>query len=1195
MKTKITRILGVAMTVALLVGLFVTAAPLSAGTNSWSAFGIPKVSTTGAGTLTTGTTGMLAQGADGTLYVYDSSGTLANDLFKSTDGGFTWAAVAGWNIAGVTPAIIAPSATDGSVIYIVGSDGIVRRSFDGGATPFTSISNPDGSTVNSIDTTLMPSGYLIVLGTTTGVWTFDESQPLLPWQQQMTGNTMAANFSPTYPTDLVIVAVTATGTVTYKVGAGAFGAEIATATLTGVSAVTKAAIAFPAGYSASTNNVLLIGVTATGGDVFSVYGSTVPASIIVIDRNIDGTGKSKNVNSMDMSGSTVLVGATDGKVYRSTTAGVSWSKASKAPTGSGMVIVSIDNADATKAYALTAGAEGGLHVSADTGSTWNGISLMVTTISSITNMGVSGGTVFAMTRDTSTAVGGSAAIAADAFTITSTASGPAAAAAVAQVDTVTPTVVINTTYILSVTPSGGSAQLFVYTSSGAATATEICDAFRALVNANPMAVTASGTTTLILTADVAGVAAGFTTVDAGTGVLGIVNTQAAVDAVLATTIDVVTLAVTAGSVTVTGFGAGTYTSASALATFTYTAVGQVSTVTAGANATAITLTATVGAATLLETVDVDTDQTVAYGAMTMPDAAVAAVTASLGTDSIWRKAGTNWERVYQSTLFAAADMLAGTPAGDAIFVAAAGGSTIYKSTTDGQKWSKLSPAIPTGATVGSLLAIDASTLVVGDAGVAGRIHATAATGPLTWLTTNTVALGLVTSLARDATTGDLLAAGMNTIPTPDVGAVALSQDGGTTWKLVNDGKTVPTVQNVAVDTSIIAVFGHSYATTGEMFATGENAAGDGNVWKRTTGKWSQVDKIGTGAQSGTDDVVDGLGLVSAPGVVDMVYAVDGSAATEGVLRIKSNRSEGEQLAGPTATTFMGLWYTPGSNVLWTIDTTAPNIYSYTDTTNVAGSGVAVSLTPSAAAPFAATITWNALADMVLSTTSSDFYAVFVHTTKQTNYYTAVNSPTLAANPVISTTAESATVNLPAANTKYYVSVWAVNTASSFLFGGAPTEVTTPVVAPTGAANLVPIAGATNVPILPAFQWAPVAGATGYLMELGTDPTFASATQVVIPSASPFFAWATELEYSTNYYWRVQASGTSSSTWVSSVFTTMAAPVVPPDPVEPGDITLLPTPVNIEQITPAYIWAIIAVGFVLTVAVIILIVRTRRVV
>jgi hypothetical protein len=494
-----------------------------------------------------------------------------------------------------------------------------------------------------------------------------------------------------------------------------------------------------------------------------------------------------------------------------------------------------------------------------------------------------------------------------------------------------------------------------------------------------------------------------------------------------------------------------------------------------------------------------------------------------------------------------------------------------------------------------LLAIDASTLVVGDAVFAGRIHATATTGPLTWLTTNTTGLGLVTSLDQNTTTGDLLAAGIS----GGVGAVALSQDGGATWKLVNDGKTPATVVSVAVDTSIIAVFGHSYATTGEMFATGNNAAGDGNVWMRTTGAWKQIDKIGTGAQSGTDDVVDGLGLVSAPGVVDMVYAVDGSAATEGVYRIKSNRTEGEQLAGPTSTTFMGLWYTPGSNVLWTIGTGGtggPNIYSYTDTNNVAGSGVAVSVTPSATGPWAITITWNALPDLVLSSSSSDYYLVVVNTTKQTNFYTAVSS-SLATAVATSSSTESATASLlaNAPNTKYYVSVWGVDGSSGFLFGGAPTEVTSPLVAPTGAVGLVPIPGATGVPILPAFQWAPVTGATGYLLELGTDPSFAGATQVVIPSAQAFYAWPTALAYTTNYYWRVQASGTLDSTWVASVFTTGAAPIVPPDPVEPGDITLLPTPVNIEQITPAYIWAIIAVGFVLTVAVIILIVRTRRVV
>jgi hypothetical protein len=71
----------------------------------------------------------------------------------------------------------------------------------------------------------------------------------------------------------------------------------------------------------------------------------------------------------------------------------------------------------------------------------------------------------------------------------------------AQVDTVTPTAVNSTEYNLVI-----NGRAYVIVSDGSATATEICDAFRTKIAADPdCAVTGSGTTTLILTADVAGV------------------------------------------------------------------------------------------------------------------------------------------------------------------------------------------------------------------------------------------------------------------------------------------------------------------------------------------------------------------------------------------------------------------------------------------------------------------------------------------------------------------------------------------------------------------------------------------------------------------------------------------------------------------------------------------------------------------
>jgi hypothetical protein len=75
------------------------------------------------------------------------------------------------------------------------------------------------------------------------------------------------------------------------------------------------------------------------------------------------------------------------------------------------------------------------------------------------------------------------------------------AGGVAQVDTVTPTAVNSTGYSLSI---GGRNYNIV--SDGSATATEICDAFRTLINADADCLAAgTGTTTLILTAKTVGV------------------------------------------------------------------------------------------------------------------------------------------------------------------------------------------------------------------------------------------------------------------------------------------------------------------------------------------------------------------------------------------------------------------------------------------------------------------------------------------------------------------------------------------------------------------------------------------------------------------------------------------------------------------------------------------------------------------
>ncbi len=90
--------------------------------------------------------------------------------------------------------------------------------------------------------------------------------------------------------------------------------------------------------------------------------------------------------------------------------------------------------------------------------------------------------------------------------------------AVAMVITATPTAANDTDYQLDVHFADGTDLTYEFTSDASGTATEICDGFRALMDADPFftaKVTTSGTATLIITGDVAG--ENFEVIDSGDG------------------------------------------------------------------------------------------------------------------------------------------------------------------------------------------------------------------------------------------------------------------------------------------------------------------------------------------------------------------------------------------------------------------------------------------------------------------------------------------------------------------------------------------------------------------------------------------------------------------------------------------------------------------------------------------------------
>jgi hypothetical protein len=201
--------------------------------------------------------------------------------------------------------------------------------------------------------------------------------------------------------------------------------------------------------------------------------------------------------------------------------------------------------------------------------------------------------------------------------------------------------------------------------------------------------------------------------------------------------------------------------------------------------------------------------------------------------------------------------------------------------------------------------------------------------------------------------------------------------------------------------------------------------------------------------------------------------------------------------------------------------------------------------------------------------------------------------------------------------------------------GTPFVLVEPPLASLAAPTLTaPGLGATNTSLSPAFSWGAVTGATGYEFQLSDNANFVlpivNLTGGEAALVVPFYKYVSELDYDTTYYWRVKALDvefvdfviSNTSAWATNVFTTeeevepevpvwtcpqcgltfetregleahctSAHPPAEPPVIEP--IVEVITPAE-TPITPAWIYAIIAVGAVLVIAVIVLIVRTRRV-
>ncbi len=148
--------------------------------------------------------------------------------------------------------------------------------------------------------------------------------------------------------------------------------------------------------------------------------------------------------------------------------------------------------------------------------------------------------------------------------------------------------------------------------------------------------------------------------------------------------------------------------------------------------------------------------------------------------------------------------------------------------------------------------------------------------------------------------------------------------------------------------------------------------------------------------------------------------------------------------------------------------------------------------------------------------------------------------------------------------------------------------------------IAPAVGAFGIPVKPTLAWNPYSGAVSYEIQVAEDAAFASPS-VNATTTSTNFGVATALKYSTSYYWRVRAvTAATTSAWQSGIFTTEAQPVTTPpiiitQPATQPAPSIITVPVQTPAPIPSYLlWIIVVVGIVLVIALIVLIVRTRRV-
>jgi hypothetical protein len=579
------------------------------------------------------------------------------------------------------------------------------------------------------------------------------------------------------------------------------------------------------------------------------------------------------------------------------------------------------------------------------------------------------------------------------------------------------------------------------------------------------------------------------------------------------------------------------------------------------------------------------------------DGSVVYLATNDGTNtSIWRKAS-RWTRVLNLAGVTSAIVRIAPDDADVVYVADTASQDMWVSKDAGDTSWKTIPCykLGSGDTIVDLAVESADVAyVIDDDGVSKTTNAGAS-----WGTQERPTDAVTPYMITMASNGDIL------VGTTE-GYVAYSKDGGSTFERTTDAGTPETGKGCQV------IPDDDYASNNTIYV------GIGTDVKR--GKADKTSPFSTrGSLSGN---VTGMAQVE-----EATYALTSTSTASESRLYRSLKLETADTSDAAewsyASTSRGFLNAPQalklsvsdtSSKLWAIDTAGDALYSFTDVIALAGPTLdkpadeaSVPVNPGTGRSYDITFIFKRYSDSDIDemqlqiATDSEFNAVIYDRT-----FTGINTDTIA--KVIGPTGQTNQVAEFMPGETYY---WRVRTGQQGPMYSPWSEARSFTVEDIAEPFAIsgPAAGASDVSLTPTLVWSQYPGAIRYQVELSEDPTFA-ILEWSYNVDSTFYKLSEPLKYSTTYYWRVRGVTaepylvgrnwvTPAGEWATGVFTTMAEPEEeePTVVTVPGEteVKVVEVPVQTQAPIPAYLlWTIVGVGAVLVIALIVLIVRTRRV-